>query len=276
VTASPRGPRPRGHERAVGTSERVYRSLLRAYPRELRDEYGQEMARCFRDLCREELEDGGGLGLAVLWANTLPELLYSALKERSTMLARNAYRSVVGVALATAFILLLSLLAAPAWNLFDFVFAGALIFGTGLTYVLAARKAGNIAYRAAVGIALAAAFLLVWLTGAVGIIGSEDNNANSMYFGVLAVGIIGAIVARFRAHGMARALFATALAQALVAVIALIIGLGSPWSPPGVLGTLILNGFFAALFVGSALLFRYAGREQPPAGAAGPEAGQEG
>ena len=273
--ASPRGPRPRRHERAVGTSERVYRSLLRAYPRELRDEYGEEMARCFRDLCLEELEDGGGLGLAALWANILPELLNSALKERSTMLARNTYRSVVGVALATAFILLLPLLAAPAWTLFDYVFAGALIFGTGLTYVLVAKKAGNIAYRAAVGIALAAAFLLVWLTGAVGIIGSEDNNANSMYFGVLAVGIIGAIVTRFRPHAMARALLATALTQALVAVIVLIIGLGSPWSPPGVLGTLILNGFFAALFVGSALLFRYAAREQPPAGA-GPKAGQEG
>ncbi|HET6658326.1 MAG TPA: hypothetical protein VFH16_00245 [Rubrobacter sp.] len=37
-----------------------------------------------------------------------------------------------------------------------------------------------------------------------------------------------------------------------------------PVSAPGVLGTLILNGFFAALFVGSALLFRYAAREQPP------------
>ena len=271
--ASPRGPRPRGHERAVGTSERVYRSLLRAYPRELRDEYGHEMARCFRELCREELEDGSGLSLAALWARTLPELLYSAFKERSTMLNRNAYRSVGGVALATAFILLIPLLAAPAWTLFDFVFAGALIFGTGLTYVLAARKAGNIAYRSAVGVALAAAFILVWLTGAVGIIGTEDNNANLMYIGVLAVGIIGAIVARFRTHGMARALFATALAQALVAVIVLIFGLGPPWSPPvEILG---LNGFFVALFVGSALLFRYAGREQPPAGA-GPEAGREG
>ena len=31
---------PRGDERAVGASERIYRSLLRAYPRELRDEYG--------------------------------------------------------------------------------------------------------------------------------------------------------------------------------------------------------------------------------------------
>jgi hypothetical protein len=32
-----------------------------------------------------------------------------------------------------------------------------------------------------------------------------------------------------------------------------------------------LNGFFGALFVGSALLFRHAGRERTPAGA-----GQEG
>jgi len=266
--ASPGGPRPRGHERAVGTSERAYRSLLRAYPRELRDEYGDEMARLFRDLCREELEDGG-LGLAALWARTLPESLYTALKERSTMLNRNPYRPVAGVALATAFILLIPLLTAPAWTLFDFVFAGALIFGTGLTFVLAARKAGNIAYRVAVGVALAAAFILVWVTGAVGIIGSENNNANLMYFGVLAVGIIGAIVARFRPHGMARALFATALVQALVAGIVLIFGLGLPWSPP--LEILALNGFFVALFVGSALLFRYAAREQTPAGA-----GQEG
>jgi hypothetical protein len=263
--ASPRGPRPREHERAVGTSEWVYRSLLLAYPRELRDEYGEEMARCFRQLCREELEDGGGLSLAALWAHTLPELFYTALKERSTMLNRNAYRSVVGVALATAFILLLPLLAEWPWTLADFVFAGALIFGTGLTFVLVARKAGNIAYRAAVGVALAAALLLVWLTGAVGIIGSEDNNANVMYFGVLAIGIIGAIIARFQPHGMARALFATTLAQALVAVIALIIGLGSTGSPP--VEILALNGFFVALFVGSALLFRYAARERTPAGA---------
>jgi hypothetical protein len=226
------------------------------------------MARCFRDLCREELEDGGGLGLAALWAHTLPELLYTALKERSTMLARNAYRSVVGVALATAFILLIPLLAAPAWSLADFVIAGALLVGTGLTYVLVARKAGNIAYRFAVGVALAAAFILDWLNLAVGVIGTSGDPANVMYVGVLAVGIIGAIIARFQPPGMARALFATALAQALVAVIALIFGLGSSLSPP--VEILALNGFFVALFVGSAWLFRYAAREQTPAGA-GPE-----
>jgi hypothetical protein len=262
---SPGGPRPGGHERAVGTSERVYRSLLRAYPRGLREEYGEEMASCFRDLCREKLEDGGGPGLAALWARTLPELFYTALKERSTTLAGNLYRAVVGVALATAFILLIPLLTAPAWSLADFVVAGALIFGTGLTYVLVARKAGNIAYRAAVGVAVAAALLLVWINLAVGVIGTEDELANLMYVGVLFVGIVGAIVARFRPDGMARALLATALAQVLVALVALIAGLGHPASPP--LEILGVSGFFVALFVGSALLFRYAGRERRAAGA---------
>ena len=122
-------------------------------------------------------------------------------------------------------------------------------------------------YRYAVGVALVAALLLVWINLAVGVIGTEDDNANLMYVGVLAVGIIGAIIARLRPPGMARALFATALAQALVAVIALIFGLGLPWSPPvEILG---LNGFFVALFLGSAWLFRNAAREQPPAGASG-------
>ena len=266
----PGRPRPGRHERAAGASERAYRSLLRAYPRGLRDGYGDEMARLFRDLCREELEDGGGLGLAALWARTLPELLYTALKERSTTLSRTAYRSVGGVALATAFVLLIPLLAGWAWTLADFVFAGVLVFGTGLAYVLAARRAARIAYRAAVGFALAAAFLLVWVNGAVGVIGSEDNPANLLYAGVLAVGIFGAIVARLRPRGMARALFATTIAQALVPVIALVI-----WKPQvtsveafvGVLGVFGVNAFFVALFVGSALLFRHAARGRTPAGA---------
>ncbi len=265
--ASPRGPRPSGYERAVGISERAYQSLLRAYPRKLQDEYGDEMARCFKDLCREELEDGGGfLGLAALWARTLPESLYTALKERSPMLDRNAYRSVVGVALATALILLIPFLAAPAWTLADFVFAGALIFGTGLTYVLVARKAGNIAYRSAVGVALAAGFLLVWGNAAMGI---TDSDADLMFFlWVPTVGILGAIIARFQPRGMASAMFATALTLALVAVIALIAGIVPAYNSAfEVLG---ITGFYVALFVGSALLFWHAAREQTPVGA-GPE-----
>ena len=172
---------------------------------------------------------------------------------------------------AAALILLLPLLAMQftdqvVWDVADFAIFGALLVGVGVTYELAARMTGDTAYRAAVGVALAAAFLLVWVNGAVGIIGSEDNDANLMYGGVLAVGVIGAIIARFQPRGMARALFATALAQALVAVVALIAGLGSPGSGP--LEIVALNGFFVALFVGSAWLFREAARGGPERGAA--------
>ena len=114
----------------------------------------------------------------------------------------------------------------------------------------------NTTYRFAIGIAIAAALILVWLSLGVGIIGRDGDPANLMYFGVLAVGIVGALIARFRPRGMSRALFATAIAQTSVAAIALIAKLGYPWSGP--LELSVLNGFFIALFAGSALLFRRA------------------
>lgn len=181
-----------------------------------------------------------------------------------------AYLSPLGIVLAAAFVLSVPLLAMQvtdevAWDLFDFAFAGALLVGTGLSFELAARKTDSPVYRFAVGIALAAAFLLVWVNAAVGLIGAAGNAANLMYVGVLAVGVSGAFVARLEPGGMARALFATAVAQALVAVIATIAGLGYPASPPlEILGS---NGFFVALWIGSAWLFRRIARERTHAGA---------
>jgi hypothetical protein len=163
-------------------------------------------------------------------------------------------RNQIGIVLATAVLLLVPLVAMQFsrevhWSPADFAAAGILLAGTGLLYERAARNARNGAYRAAVGIALAAALLLVWINLAVGMIGDEDNPANLMYAGVLAVGGIGALVARFQPYGMARAMFATAVAQALVAVIALVAGLDA---------ALPIDGFFTALWAGSALLFRQA------------------
>jgi hypothetical protein len=173
-------------------------------------------------------------------------------------------KSLITITLATAFLLLLPLLAMQftdkvVWGPADFVVAAILLFGAGLTYELVASRAGTIAYRVAVAVAVAAALLLVWMNLAVGLIGNEENPANLMYGGVLAVGIIGAAIARLQPRGMALALFATALTQALVPVVALII-----WKPQvtaGVVGVLGVNALFVTLFAGSALLFRHAARE---------------
>jgi len=158
------------------------------------------------------------------------------------------------------------------WSLRGFVVAGIFLFGTSLTYELVTRKADTIAHRAAVGIALAAALLLiwmnaVWMSDSPEIVGNE-NPVNAMYFGVPIVGIVGAAIARLRPNGMARALFAVALAQALVTVIVLIVWLPqiTSWSPP-VVRMFGLNALFAMLFVGSALLFQKAARGEPAPGA---------
>ena len=77
-----------------------------------------------------------------------------------------------------------------------------------------------------------------------------------MYFGVLLVGFVGAVIARLEPQGMSRALFATAFALALVPAIALFIG--TPAFANGVLAVFGLHASLAVPFVGSALLFRRA------------------
>jgi hypothetical protein len=177
-------------------------------------------------------------------------------------------------ALITALLLLILLLAShfvDGWNWPPgaFVFVGALIFSIGFTYEVVTRNRNAVAYRAAVGIAFAAGFLLTWGNF---VQMADVTPAAAMYFGV--PGIIGAAVARLRPNGMARALFVTALAQALVLAAAVIILTNrnpqvTTWTPPewrGFGG----NAFFAILFAGSALLFRKAGRgESAPGGITG-------
>lgn len=140
------------------------------------------------------------------------------------------------------------------WDVFDFVVFGSMLLGAGVICEITVGMTSSIAYRSAVGVALVAGFLLVWVNLAVGIIGSEDNPANLIYGGVLAIAIIGAAMGRFRPAGMARALSVTALAQALAGIIALVGGFGSmaPGAPQAVVFS---TGLFAVLWLVSAYLF---------------------
>jgi hypothetical protein len=144
-----------------------------------------------------------------------------------------------------------------AWDYVDFAVFGAMMLIVGYLYALVSRKAAGKSCRAAFGVALGTAFVLVWINGAVGIIGDEDNDANMFYFGVLAVGALGAAIARFQPPGMVWAMCATASAQAAVAVIALVAGLGSA-APAWPGDILVLTVIFVALWLTSAWLFRYA------------------
>jgi hypothetical protein len=153
------------------------------------------------------------------------------------------------------------------WTLGDFIFMGLLLAVPIAVFEVAARRSSSLTYRAGMGIALVSAFLLTWATGAVGVIGNENNPANLMFVGVIAVVVAGAWFARFSAHGMERALIATALAQVLVGATALALSLGAsghsyPWDIVGA------TAFFAVLWLISAALFRAAGPGRTAVGTA--------
>ena len=73
-------------------SERVYRALLVAYPRDFRQEYGEQMIQFFRDRMRL---DGGGLRGLLIWMQLVPDLAASALRERTAAAAAADGRPVI-------------------------------------------------------------------------------------------------------------------------------------------------------------------------------------
>jgi hypothetical protein len=248
------------YDDAIARYRRAYAKLLRVYSKPYYERFGDEMEQTFNDLLRERAGEKRGLFGYALWM--FVDTSVGIIKENSTLITIRQ-KNMIRIVLATAFILLIPAVAMQftdqvVWNLADFAIAGALLLGAGLTYELVARDGPN-AYRAAVGLAVAAALILVWVNLAVGLIASEESPANLLYGGVLVVGIIGAIIARLRPHGMARALFATALAQVLVPVIALMIWKPEVSSAAELMRVFGMNVFLAMLFVLSALLFRRAG-----------------
>jgi hypothetical protein len=248
-------------EHEIARYRRWYRKLLRFYSRPYRERFAESMEQTFNDLCRDRAEAAQGLFGFVVWV--FIETSAGIIRENvKSIIMQNISRRLLVWAAVVTLLLLFPMWANHNiggwnWSPFDFVFAGVLLFGSALTYELISSKGGTRAYRAAVGVACAAGLLLVWINAAVGIIGSENNPANLMYAGVLAVGLLGVFIARFEPSGMARALFATSLAQALVPLIAM------TWVPeerfsPGYVRVMCLNAVFVALWGVSALLFRHA------------------
>jgi hypothetical protein len=95
---------------------------------------------------------------------------------------RKMSKSAVRVALVTASILLLPLVAMQFtddvdWGVFDFVFAGVVLGGTGLLLELAARRPRTVAYRAAASAIGLAAIVL----------GEADDAPGLVLFGCLLI-----------------------------------------------------------------------------------------
>lgn len=139
------------------------------------------------------------------------------------------------------------------WTGFDFLVFGIMLLVACATFELGLRMSNNTAYRAGMGLAALAGFLLVWINLAVGVIGDEDNPANLMFAAVLLTGGVLALAGKFRARAMVRALVATAVAQAIVGVVVIVGALGDE--------AIAVCAVFALLWLTSALLFRVAAKQ---------------
>jgi hypothetical protein len=254
-------------DRAIRRYRRWYGRLLGLYPRPFRERFAEPMTQTFVDLCRERTDANQGLlGFAL---RTFAETSAGIMKEN--MMQLTPARAVIRWVLITAAVLLVPLLATVLsigvpdpgsgtegvnWGPMDFAIVGVLVLGAGLLYEFASTRAGSVAHRVAVGISVMACLGLIWINLAVGMMDVE--NGNLMYVLVLFVALVGASSGRFEPREASVAMFATAGAHALVAVIALIAGLGP---------TLPADAFFVAAWIASALLFRQSGGVSPlPAG----------
>jgi hypothetical protein len=165
-------------------------------------------------------------------------------------------KTMLRVALGALCLLMVPLVASRVeegwnWPAGTFVFVYVLFFGTGLAYALIARKMDSRAYKGGVGLALVAGFGLGW-SNMVHVADSE-NPANLLYFSVLAVGVVGAWLARLEARGLARTLFLMAVTLAFIAVL---LPSGAPHDLAR--NMVIGHGVLVALFITSGLLFRHA------------------
>lgn len=151
------------------------------------------------------------------------------------------------------------------WDATDFIAMGLMLGVACGLYELATWLSGNMAYRAAFGLAVATGFLTVWVNLAVGMYGSEGNALNLVFGGVLLVAAAGSLLAGFRARGMAMAMGATAAAQLLAAGIGLAVGLAAGTDEaagPPLAREAFLTACFALPWLASSQLFRMAARRE--------------
>lgn len=159
------------HEHLTRRYRHLYAKLLRLYPKPYHERFGEGMEQTFNDLLQERAEEERSLFGYALWM--FVETSAGIVREKATFIMiqnKNIFR----IALVTAFVLLIPLLAMQftdevEWGLTDFIVFGTLLFGTGLTYELVARRVSGVKYRAVIGVALLAAMLLIWADLAVGI-----------------------------------------------------------------------------------------------------------
>mgnify|MGYP001605241046 CR=1 FL=1 len=169
-------------------------------------------------------------------------------------------------ALLAALICLIPLIAMQftqevRWTFSDFTLAFLLLFGGGFAYRPMTRATVVTVYKLGSVLTLATAVFLVFLNGAVGFVGSENNTINVAFLAVPAVLAAGTFAAGRKPLGMARALLATGLAQAVIGGWVLAVG-GHMLPGASIAEVLGLSGLFVSLWLAAAWCYWQAATTQ--------------
>ena len=227
--------------------------LLRLYPRPFRERFTESMAQTFQDLCQERRNAGRGVFGVAVWI--FFETSGGIIMENAIHMTQIG-RTMLRVALWSLAALMVPLVASRIvqgwnWRPSAFVFVYVLFFATGMAYALIARKMGAWSYKAGVGLALATGFALGWSNMVH--VADSGNPANLWYYSVLAVGLLGALLARLKARGLAWTMFTMAATLALIAAVL------PSGAPPELARNMVVGHVGAVgLFLASGLLFRHA------------------
>lgn len=145
------------------------------------------------------------------------------------------------------------------WTAADFIFAIVMLGSIGIGLELAARR-NNRAFTAAVGIALLLCVMQVVFTGAVGIIGNENEASNLLFLGVVGIALAGSAIALLRPARMAVAMVVAAVAQAAVPLVASLVSdsrMEAIWARE----VIVVTVAFTAMWLVAARLFRTAAKQ---------------
>ena len=153
------------------------------------------------------------------WQRTATVSSMKNLPLLSTPFWRIALWSGAVLALATPW-LMMRFTGQGAWTAFDFVVFGVMVGVVCIGLELAMRLSNRWTYRLAATMSVLGGFLMVWANLAVGIIGNEENPQNLMFYVVLLIGVLGALITRFSAQGLMWTLRLMAAAQLAVFLIA--------------------------------------------------------
>lgn len=153
----------------------LYEALLAAYPRAVREEYGDDMVQLFADRYREERPGGDVLRFARFWGGIVGDLVWTALTERTESVVANFkqqwWKWAIGIVAA---------------------FEGLLVFGSlGLI-------AGDDGGRGATDVMMLVASLSTVVAAVVGL--RLLNSRPRLAAGLLVYGLLPAIAAGFVAY----------------------------------------------------------------------------